>query len=222
MFLYALILTISSSIDSLGIGITYGIRNTTISFIAKIILFAIAFIVSVISILIGGTLKDIFSTNIIEYIGSFILILMGIFIFFQSIKNKNVSDKKISKSIDKKLKEQQKIYSFFIKCLGITVQILKNPTSSDFDKSNTIDAKEAVFLGLALSLDSFGIGMSFGMIENFTFYFPLFISLFQLFFLNFGNFLGKKLCNFSKIPENIWSIISGILLVIIGFAKLFF
>ena len=114
MFLYALILTISSSIDSLGIGITYGIRNTTISFIAKIILFAIAFIVSVISILIGSTLKDIFSTNIIEYIGSFILILMGIFIFFQSIKNKNVSDKKISKSIDKKLKEQQKIYSFFI------------------------------------------------------------------------------------------------------------
>ena len=97
MFLYALILTISSSIDSLGIGITYGIRNTTISFIAKIILFAIAFIVSVISILIGSTLKDIFSTNIIEYIGSFILILMGIFIFFQSIKNKNVSDKKISK-----------------------------------------------------------------------------------------------------------------------------
>ena len=159
MFLYALILTISSSIDSLGIGITYGIRNTTISFIAKIILFAIAFIVSVISILIGSTLKDIFSTNIIEYIGSFILILMGIFIFFQSIKNKNVSDKKISKSIDKKLKEQQKIYSFFIKCLGITVQILKNPTSSDFDKSNTIDAKEAVFLGLALSLDSFIIGL---------------------------------------------------------------
>ena len=50
MFLHALILTISSSIDSLGIGITYGIRNTTISFIARIILFAIAFIVSIISI----------------------------------------------------------------------------------------------------------------------------------------------------------------------------
>ena len=174
MFLHALILTISSSIDSLGIGITYGIRKTTISFIAKMILFAIAFIVSVISIWIGGTLKDIFSPNIIGYIGSFILILIGIFIFLQSIKNKNISDKNINKSLRKELNEQQKIYSFFIKCLGITVQILKNPTSSDFDKSNTIDAKEAVFLGLALSLDSFGVGMSFGMIENFTFYFPLF------------------------------------------------
>ena len=221
MFLHALILTISSSIDSLGIGITYEIRKTTISFIAKMILFAIAFIVSVISIWIGGTLKDIFSPNIIGYIGSFILILIGIFIFLQSIKNKNISDKNINKSLRKELNEQQKIYSFFIKCLGITVQILKNPTSSDFDKSNTIDAKEAVFLGLALSLDSFGVGMSFGMIENFTFYFPLFISLFQLFFLNFGNLLGKKLSNFSRIPENFWSIISGILLIIIGLIRFF-
>ena len=221
MFLHALILTISSSIDSLGIGITYGIRNTTISFIARIILFAIAFIVSIISILLGCTFKGIFSPNIIEYIGSFILILMGIFIFMQSVNKKNISDKRINNLIDKKLNEQQKIYSFFIKCLGITVQILKNPTSSDFDKSNTIDAKEAVFLGLALSLDSFGVGMSFGMIENFTFYFPLFISLFQLFFLNFGNFLGKKLCNFSKIPDNFWSVLSGILLIIIGLFKIF-
>ena len=72
MFLHALILTISSSIDSLGIGITYGIRKTTISFIAKMILFAIAFIVSVISIWIGGTLKDIFSPNIIGYIGKIV------------------------------------------------------------------------------------------------------------------------------------------------------
>ena len=221
MFLHALILTISSSIDSLGMGITYGIRNTTISFIARIILFAIAFIVSIISILLGCTFKGIFSPNIIEYIGSFILILIGIFIFLQSMKNKNVSDKKISKLMDDKLNKQQKIYSFFIKCLGITVQILKNPTSSDFDKSNTIDAKEAVFLSLALSLDSFGVGISFGMIENFTFYFPLFISLFQLFFLNFGNFLGKKLCNFSKIPDNFWSVLSGILLIIIGLFKFF-
>ena len=221
MFLHALILTISSSIDSLGIGITYGIRNTAISFIAKIILFAIAFMVSIISILLGCTFKDIFFPNIIEYIGSFILILMGIFIFIQSVNKKNISDKRINNLIDKKLNEQQKIYSFFIKCLGITVQILKNPTSSDFDKSNTIDAKEAVFLSLALSLDSFGVGISFGMIENFTFYFPLFISLFQLFFLNFGNFLGKKLCNFSKIPDNFWSVLSGILLIIIGLFKFF-
>ena len=114
----------------------------------------------------------------------------------------------------------KKIYSFFIKFLGITIKIIKNPSSSDFDKSNTIDSKEALFLGLALSLDSFCIGIGFSMLNTFSILFPLFISCFQLFFLNFGIYCGKKLYSFSKLPDNIWSTISGILLIVIGLCKM--
>ena len=42
MLLNAFILAISSSIDSLGIGITYGIKNTKISYLGKLILFSIS------------------------------------------------------------------------------------------------------------------------------------------------------------------------------------
>ena len=41
MFINSLILALSSSIDSLGIGITYGIKETRISYIANLILFVI-------------------------------------------------------------------------------------------------------------------------------------------------------------------------------------
>ena len=41
MLLTYLVLAISVSIDSLGIGITYGLRNTKITKLAKIILFII-------------------------------------------------------------------------------------------------------------------------------------------------------------------------------------
>ena len=41
MFINSLFLAISSSIDSLGIGITYGIKGTKISYIANFILFLI-------------------------------------------------------------------------------------------------------------------------------------------------------------------------------------
>ena len=51
-------------------------------------------------------------------------------------------------------KNNEKIYSFFIELLGITIKIIKNPTSSDLDSSHSIDSKEALFLGFALSLDS--------------------------------------------------------------------
>ncbi len=219
MLLNCLFLAISSSIDSLGIGITYGIKNTKITMGAKSILFFISFIISIISIYFGNLLKFIFPDFLIHYLGSFLLILMGLFMCFQSVK---VSKKEYKIENDKNLKilDTEKIYSFFIKCLGITIKIIKNPSSSDLDKSNVIDSKEALFLGLALSLDSFCIGIGFSMLNTFSIIFPLLTSCFQLFFLSLGNYCGKKLYSFSKLPDNIWSTISGILLIIIGFCKM--
>ena len=219
MLLNCLFLAISSSIDSLGIGITYGIKNTKITMGAKSILFFISFIISIISIYFGNLLKYIFPDFLIHYLGSFLLILMGVFMCFQSVKVLK-QEYKIENDKNLKISDTEKIYSFFIKCLGITIKIIKNPSSSDLDKSNVIDSKEALFLGLALSLDSFCIGIGFSMLNTFSIIFPLLTSCFQLFFLSLGNYCGKKLYSFSKLPDNIWSTISGILLIVIGFCKM--
>ena len=219
MLLNCLFLAISSSIDSLGIGITYGIKNTKITMGAKSILFFISFIISIISIYFGNLLKYIFPDFLIHYLGSFLLILMGLFMCFQSVKVSK-QEYKIENDKNLKISDTEKIYSFFIKCLGITIKIIKNPSSSDLDKSNVIDSKEALFLGLALSLDSFCIGIGFSMLNTFSIIFPLLTSCFQLFFLSLGNYCGKKLYSFSKLPDNIWSTISGILLIMIGFCKM--
>ena len=219
MLLNCLFLAISSSIDSLGIGITYGIKNTKITMGAKSILFFISFIISIISIYFGNLLKYIFPDFLIHYLGSFLLILIGLFMCFQSVKVSK-QEYKIENDKNLKISDTEKIYSFFIKCLGITIKIIKNPSSSDLDKSNVIDSKEALFLGLALSLDSFCIGIGFSMLNTFSIIFPLLTSCFQLFFLSLGNYCGKKLYSFSKLPDNIWSTISGILLIVIGFCKM--
>lgn len=222
----SLILAISSSIDSLGIGITYGIKNTKISYISKVILFIISFFTTIISIWFGDTLKNIFSESIAKIFGSSILIMIGFFMFFQALKK----DKKDTKYCNNNLlkldilntKNEQKIFSFFIKFLGITIKIIKNPSSSDFNNSNLIDPKEAFFLGLALSIDSFCIGIGGSIIGINSTIFPLLISIFQLIFLSIGNYLGHKLNNYSKIPNNIWSILSSILLITIGIFKILF
>lgn len=219
MLLNCLILAISSSIDSLGIGITYGIKNTKIINSAKFILFFISFIISIISIYFGNLLKYLFPDFLIHYLGSFLLILMGLFMCFQSLR-KSRQEYHIKDNKNLEMFDSEKIYSFFIKCLGITIKIIKNPSSSDLDKSNVIDSKEALFLGFALSLDSFCIGIGFSMLNTFSIIFPLLTSCFQLFFLSLGNYCGKKLYSFSKLPDNIWSTISGILLIMIGFCKM--
>lgn len=190
--LNSFILAISSSIDSLGIGITYGIKNTKISFIGKLILFIISISTTYLSILFGNIIQSIFPNFLTQLIGSSILIFMGIYICYEALKKKNKSS-----------------------------NVFNNPISSDFDNSKVIDSKESLFLAIALSLDSLCIGIGGSISDiNLTF-FPLLVSIFQLFFLSIGNWIGTNISNFYKLPENIYPIISGFLLIFIGISKFF-
>ena len=90
MLISSLLLALSSSIDSLGIGITYGIKNTKISIFSQIILFIISIIVTTISVMLGSVLKNFLSDIISKFIGSGILIILGIFIIIQT-KDKSSS-----------------------------------------------------------------------------------------------------------------------------------
>ena len=219
MLINSLVLALSSSIDSLGIGITYGIKNTKISYLGKIVLFAISFSISIFSVWFGDIIKNFFSDFATKLIGNLILIGMGIFVCFQAVRKDKISSNSRPLTSELIYDYDEKIYSFFIDFLGITIKIIKNPTSSDLDSSHSIDGKEAFFLGFALSLDCFCIGVGGSIIGINSFLFPFFISVFQLVFLNVGNMLGKELHQLSNLPDNIWSVISGILLILIGLAR---
>ena len=77
MLINCFILAISSSIDSLGIGVTYGIKDKKISFSSTIILFIISLLVSFISVFFGKILLDFLPEFITELIGCFILFIIG-------------------------------------------------------------------------------------------------------------------------------------------------
>lgn len=189
--LNSILLAISSSIDSLGIGITYGIKNTKISLIGKIILFVISITITYLSISLGNFIQTIFPNFLTKLIGNSILIFMGIYICFEALKNKNNFS-----------------------------NIFNDPISSDLDNSKIIDPKESLFLAIALSLDSFCIGIGGSITDINLNLFPILVSLFQLVFLSIGTHLGIHINKFYKLPQNIWSIISGLLLVSIGILKL--
>lgn len=212
MFINYLILALSASIDSLGIGITYGFRNTKISFASKIILFIISVIITYLSLLFGNIINNILPNNITMLFAGLLLIIMGIWIIYQAIN-------KVDSNYDKCTKVEPKIYNFFIKFLGITIQIIRNPISSDLDNSKKIDWKEALYLGIALSIDSVCIGICSSIIGYSSIILPFLVALFQLLFLLFGNVLGKKVSSISKIPENIWNVFSGVLLICIGVSR---
>ena len=216
MFLDCLLLAIPISLDCIGIGMTYGIKNTYITPLAKFIIFSIFFIVTSIAVSIGTLIIEIFSLEFANIVGVILLVLMGLWIIYQSFRPKKKEIKKNKIELSK-----PKIYKFIIKPLGLTIKIIKNPSNSDLDHSNHIDAKEALYLGSAISIDAFCAGIGCSAIGITSFFFPLFIAIFHILFLSFGSFIGEKLSNRTKIPDNIWSIISGVLLITIGISKLF-
>lgn len=188
--LNSIILSIVSSIDSFGIGITYGIKNTKISLGANLILFFISFLTACFSVFFGNVLINILPAFLVNLLGSIILICMGVYILFEAL------NKKANNS-----------------------NVFNNPISSDLDNSHLIDYKESLFLAIAMSLDSFCIGIGGNMINLNKFAFPFLISTFQLLFLSLGIFLGKRIYYFCKLPKNVWSILSGLLLILIGISK---
>lgn len=222
MLFNILILAFSSSIDSFGIGITYGLRKIKLSCLSSMTLFIISIIITSSSILIGKKLNYILPQFITSLIGSLLLILMGSLIIFQVISkkgNKPISKSQISDSFA--YSESQKIYKFFIKFLGITIQIIKDPISSDLDNSKKIDIKEATYLGITLSIDSFCIGIGSSILGISSILFPILVSIFQIIFLSLGRLFAIKVGQNTKIPDNTWNLVSGILLIFIGISKLF-
>ena len=155
MLLSTLTLALSSSIDSLGVGITYGIKKTKLSYISIIILFILSFCITNLSIMFGHFFSKFISVQISNILGSCLLFFMGIFIVYEALFPKE----KIKKPLRKE-------YNFFIRFLGITINIIKDPINSDIDNSNRIDFKEALFLGVAMSLDAICIGFGGGIMRN--------------------------------------------------------
>ena len=83
--LNSILLAFSVSIDSLGIGITYGIRNAKILFWSRFILFLMSIFFTYSSLIIGKIISSILSEFITKIISSSILIVLGLIIIIDPI-----------------------------------------------------------------------------------------------------------------------------------------
>ena len=115
-------------------------------------------------------------------------------------------------------KKEYKSHKIFLKSLGITIQIIRNPISSDLNNSKIIEKNEALYLAFALSLDSICVGITSSSFGMYSLLFPILVPLFQFIFLNAGIILGKKIVLYNTSLKK-WNIISGVLLIVIGILR---
>ena len=102
----------------------------------------------------------------------------------------------------------------------IGVIVIFNPIPFDFDNSFNIDLKEALILTTALSLDAVCVGIGSSIGGYLSFYFAVFVASFQILFLSLGMIIGKKIIRNFDMPDYVWNILSGIILISFGIVKL--
>ena len=203
----SVLLSVSLSIDALGVGVSYGIRKVRVPAASKCIICFLSVLFAAIGEWTGSFLYTVLPPAFSKWCGAGILFVMGLFILFQALRKEK--DETVI-TIPKK----EKIVSIAIKSLGLVIQVVRDPSLCDIDRSKHIDPLESLLLGFALSVDAIGVGIGFSLSGQWSLFTPLLIGIFQWLFLCIGLFSGEKLRQIANPRlKSLISLLPGIILL---------
>lgn len=205
--LVTILFALALSLDCLGVGISYGLRNIIIPVSALLIISCCSGGVLALSMLFGQLLGQFISADVVQYFGAAILVGLGSYVIYKNWHNQLYRIEEIP------------LFQWNIRPLGIVIQIMREPHRADMDRSGLISSREALWLGVAVSLDSFaaGIGMAFLGYSVWSTSFWIGLSAFLMLYL--GTYLGKEM---GERLENVTILqyLPGILLIGIGLLRM--
>lgn len=220
-----LLLAFALSLDSFGVGITYGLRQMKISPLSVVIISMCSGIIIYISMQVGVLLAKVVSPHAASIVGAVILIIMGswslIQLLMQKEKNRDDKDTAVIRSLHEPARvaeAEQTVFSLEIRKLGLVIRILRTPSSADIDKSGSISGIEAMWLGIALSLDAFGAGLGAALLGFSPIWTALVIALFSGTFLVLGMKTGFRFASRSWMRH--FTALPALLLIAMGIIKL--
>lgn len=227
-----LVLAFALSLDSFGVGLTYGMRRLRIPWISVLIISLCSGLVILLSMHVGALFIHWFSDRAASILGALILIGIGVWAMIQFFKSQDGTSSvevKVEESFKQESSQEglqsspepqvQQILKIQLKRMGIIIQILRTPDAADIDRSGTISASEAAWLGAALSLDAFGAGIGAALLGYPPIWTALIIALFSGTFLQLGMRIGITFGQWRWLKR--LSFLPGCLLIVIGIMKLF-
>ena len=194
--LFLLLLSISLSLDAFAVSAAHALKSTRIPLCSKLIITFISILFFGSAMFLGEKVSTLFSPCASKIIGILLMLLICIWMLIQVLLHK------------KKGEEPKTIWHFSMRSLGLTFQIIRNPLLSDMDHSHSISPMEAIFLGVALSIDSISVGIGYSLIGSVNLLTPIFVGLFQLAFLYLGELIGQRITRFKNVNTDYLQLIS--------------
>jgi putative sporulation protein YtaF len=216
------VLALAVSLDGLGVGIMYGLRKIRIPFSSIAIICLCSGIIIFGSMQIGSALLNFLSPTAAKWLGAFILIGIGLWaiiqISMQKSEEQSLPVSKPSLSENAQTISKKTVVQIELRRLGLVIQILRTPSAADVDRSGSISASEATWLGIALSLDAFGAGIGAALIGFAPLLTAAVIALSSGLFIALGMRLGHVFAEVRWIHR--MSVLPGCILILMGIIKL--
>lgn len=187
-------LALSLSLDALGVGLSYGLRQIRFPLLSRILLAAETAILLYFFLQMGTLLTQLFPPMLAELCGIGFLFGFGLFLCVQSFC------------------KHPKSGSFF--------SFVRKPSACDTNHSAVLEPKEALLLGLVLSVDACGVGIGAGAASLTVSLLPVLAALLQTAFLALGSLLGKRFLQSNRMNEKQCGLLSGIIFLSIATMRL--
>ncbi len=208
-----MLICLAISLDGFGVGMSYGLRKMKMPFLSFMVIGLCSFTVIFVSMTIGQWLQYWVTSELSSKIGATVLILIGGLTFWKMM----VEKQKPSDILPVKEKPTYREFRWTIRMFGLMIHILRDPARADTDHSGHIVGTEAVMLGLALSLDAFGSGISLTLLGFAPLFTSLWVALTSIILLWAGIKVGRRFSSVGWFQR--LSFLPAILLIGIGLFK---
>jgi putative sporulation protein YtaF len=170
--LYTIFIALTNNLDNIGARVAYSIRGIRISTLINLWVSVITFVISFGAAFSGTVISGVISKKVTSVIAMLLLSAIGTWMIIEPYLKKNRDH---TGGGGKKKN---------------AYHVLLNPDEADLDNSKHIDFKEATLLGIALSINNIGGGVSAGMIGLNSFLVGLLSAVFSFIALWAGNYIA--------------------------------
>lgn len=200
------IIAVAVSIDGFWGGFAFGLRRIRILPISLVIISSWSIVCTMAAMLIGVYLKNYISIEAAKYIGTSLLVLLGILTLREGYKQKNER---------LELKKSSKKYNLEFSNL---FRVLRDPTLADYDHENDIKPLEGTLLGIAVAMDASIAAFTLALLGANPFTTPFLFALAHFVMIGLGNIIARM--NIVNHYAEKFALLPGFILILLGLLRL--
>lgn len=230
-----LLLSLSSNVDNLAVGLAYGIKKLRINLLTNLFIAFISAIGTFLSISVGTVIGNYLPADVANFLGSAVLVAIGIWGIQATLKRERHKRKRLARlrqemqvpiaagiypdsttAVNSEMHEEfskEMIREFSYETY------IENPAKADTDRSGSIDIREAVALAFGLSLNNLSSGIGAGISALDAIATTVLTFSFSVLGIIGGYILGRRFT--ARLSGLKAGIISGLFMLVVGIYEYF-